>query len=147
MPNHYDSSLYAHTGCAVLKIVEIESTTGESDNTVYILYDVKTKEFIVRGQRNRSHSIVYEPYAFLCPGNNSIHLLDFVSLSICEYNSISYTLYNCTDLPYLSDDITFESLEWSCYKANEITGYDNMPHRRKTMKKYIGILQNMFNRY
>jgi len=145
MPNHYDPSMYAHTGCMVLKIVEIESTTGDSDNTVYILYDVKTKEYIVRGQRNRSYKTIFDPYSFYCKDITT--LLDFVSLSICKDNRISYTLYNCTDLPYLSDDISFESLEWSCYKANEITGYDNMPHSRKTMKKYVYIVKNMFNSY
>jgi hypothetical protein len=145
MPNDYDPSMYAHTGCMVLKIVEIESTTGDSDNTVYILYDVKTKEFVVRGQRNRSYKTEFEPYAFRCKDITT--LLDFVSLSICSYNSISYTLYNCADLPYLSDDISFDSLEWSCYKANEITGYDNMPHSRKMMKKYVYIVKNMFNSY
>jgi len=145
MSDDYDPSLYAHTGCIVLKIVEVESTTGDIDNTVYILYDVKTNEYILRGQRNRTHSIVYEPYAFRCKDLTST--LDFVSLSICSYNSVSYTLYNCTDLPYLSDDITFESLEWSCYKTNEITGYDNMSHSRKMMKKYLCIVKYMFNLY
>ena len=75
MSDDYDPSLYAHTGCIVLKIVEIESTTGDIDNTVYILYDVKTNEYIVRGQRNRSYKTEFEPYAFRCKDLTST--LDF----------------------------------------------------------------------
>ena len=141
----YDPSRYAPTDCLVFKIVETETATGEQDNTMYVLYDAVKYEFIIRGQRNPTSRTVFDAYLFRC--GDRIAVVDFLALSICEYNRVSYSLYNCTGLPMLSDDITFDLLEESCYKANEITGYDNMDFSRKTIQRYIRVVMNVFNRY
>jgi len=74
-------------------------------------------------------------------------VLDFLSLTIDGDNLVSYALYNCNDLPYSSDEITSELLDESCVKAAEIVGYDNMKLERKTLRKYVYIVGNMFNPY
>ena len=141
----YDPSLYATTDCLVFKIVETEVDSGDIDNTMYVLYDSMKYQFIVRGQRNPSCRTVFEPYSFRSNDKNA--MLDFVALSICGANRVSYSLYNCSNLPVLTDEITIDLLDESCYKANEITGYDNMEYSRKTIQKYIRMVMNVFNPY
>ncbi len=141
----YDPLRYAPADCLVFKIVEVEVSSGDQDNTIYVLYDNMKYQFIVRGLRNPSYRTTFEPYSFR--SGDMAAVLDLVVLSICEYNRVSYSLYNCTGLPMLSDDITFDLLEESCYKANEITGYDNIEHKKATIKKFIRMVMNVFNPY
>jgi len=131
--------------CLVLKIVEYERPTGDIDNTIYVLYDKKSHEYIVRGVRLPSYTIEFEPYSFRCYSPKVV--IEFILLTIDGNNIVSYSLYNCNDLPYESDDITVGLLNDSCYKAVEVVGYDNLVLTRKILKKYVDIVGNMFNPY
>ena len=131
--------------CIVLKIEETEATTGDTDNTIYVLYDTKEREYIIRGVRSPCRKTTFDPYSFSC--HSSKVVVDFLSLTICSNNTVNYSLYNCNDLPYSSDDITSELLDDSCYKAVEIVGYDNLAVERKTLRKYVDIVGSMFNPY
>ena len=131
--------------CLVLKIIETEVFSGHTDNTIYVMYDSKTYEYIVRGVRSPSYKTVFDTYSFRC--NSSIVLIDFILLTIDSSNPVSYSLYNCNDLPYKSDDITSELLDESCCKASEVVGYDNQVIDKKTLRKYVRIVGNMLNPY
>ena len=131
--------------CLVLKIVETEATTGDTDNTIYVLYDSKTREYIIRGIRSPSDTLEFEPYSFRCHCTRVV--IDFITLTIDGNNIVSYSLYNCNALPYDSDDITVDLLIYSCYKAVEVVGYDNLVLKRKTLRKYVDVIANMFNPY
>jgi len=131
--------------CIVLKIVESESHSGETDNTIYVLFDTLKREFVIRGIRASSYTTEFEPYSFRCQNINAV--CDFLSVVIDNCNIVSYALYNLADLPCYSDDITQELLDESCYKANEIVGYDNLKFNRKTLRKYVRIVYEFFNPY
>jgi hypothetical protein len=135
----------APSDCLVLKIVETEHDTGDTDNTIYVLYDSNVREYIIRGLRSPSSKDEFEPYSFRCYCTKVV--IDFIMLTIDNNNIVSYSLYNCDDLPYESDDITVGLLDDSCYKATEVVGYDNMTIDRKTLRKYVDIVGNMFNSY
>ena len=131
--------------CIVLKIVETEATSGDTDNTIYVLYDNKAREYIIRGVRSPSYKTVFDTYSFRCHSTKVVG--DFLYLTIDGSNIVSYALYNCNDLPYSSDEITSELLDESCVKRVEVIGYDNMKLERKTLQKYVDIVGNMFNPY
>jgi len=131
--------------CAVLKIVETEYGSRETDNTIYVLFDTLQREFVIRGIRSQSSTTDFDPYSFRC---KSIKVVcDFLSVVIDNSNIVSYSLYNLNDLPLNSDYITHELLNESCYKANEIVGYDNLHFNRKTLRKYVGIVYELVNPY
>jgi hypothetical protein len=56
-------------------------------------------------------------------------------------------LYNCVNLPLDSDDITFGTLESSVSFRNEVTGYDYETYNKKTLKRMLRILRNVYNYY
>jgi hypothetical protein len=131
--------------CIVLKIEEIEEDTGDTDNTIYVLYDIKNHEFIIRGVRSPNYKTTFDTYSFRC--HSSKVVIDFISFTIDSSNKVNYSLYNCNRLPSYSDDITIDTLKHSCYKSTEIVGYDNHTINRKTLRKYIDIVGNMLNPY
>ena len=131
--------------CLVLKIVETECSSGDMDNTIYVLYDNKYNEYIVRGVRSPSYKTVFETYSFRCSSKNV--LIDFISLTIDSNNIVSYSLYNCKYLPCKSDEITCELLDELSCKSAEVVGYDNLAIDRKLLQKYIDIVGNMLNSY
>lgn len=133
------------TDCIVLKIVETEYQSRDTDNTIYVLFDTLTRQFVIRGIRAASSTIDFEPYSFRCACTKVV--CDFLSLVIDNSNIVSYALYNLNDLPCYSDDINSELLDESCYKANEIVGYDNLKFNRKLLRKYVEIVRDMFNPY
>ena len=131
--------------CIVLKIEEIEATTGDIDNTIYVLYDTKAPGYISRGVRSPCRKTAFDTYSFRCYPPKVV--TNFLELTICSNNTVNYSLYNCIDLPCKSDDITVDLLDDSCYKSVEIVGYDNLAVERKTLRKYVDIVGNMFNLY
>ena len=131
--------------CIVLKIEEIENHSSDTDNTIYVLYDIKNHEYIIRGVRSATYNRTFDTYSFRCQSSKVV--IDFLSFTIDSTNKVSYSLYNCNRLPSFSDDITIDILNYSCYKSSEIVGYDNMTPNRKTLRKYIDIVGNMFNPY
>ena len=131
--------------CIVLKIVETEFNSRETDNTIYLLYDTLKREYVIRGIRTSSSTTEFDPYSFRCQQMKPV--CDFLSLVIDNNNIVSYSMYNLNDLPLYSDDITHELLEESCYKVNEIVGYDNLHFNMKTLRKYVGIVSELFNPY
>ena len=136
--------LFGSTDCLVLRIdefdCELNAICGTLDTSLYIFYDVNKKVYVIRGKRQGD-----EPYSFYCKSLDG--LKEFISTVICKTNAWSYNLYNCDNLPEHSDDITFEVLGNSVGKYNEIVGYDYENYDKKTLKKMLRILRNVYNYY
>lgn len=129
------------TDCLVLRIDEFDYISHKLDTSMYIFYDVNEEVYAIRGKRPDS----WETYSFYC---DTMHdLLDFVRTVICKSNLWSYSLHNCDNLPLDSDDITFGTLESSVTKENEVTGYDYQTYSKKTLKRMLRILRNVYNYY
>lgn len=128
--------------CLVLKLEEIDINSGKLDTSIYILYDVKNKYYVVRGKRQYDSL----SYSFTCECEKK--LVDFLEYIICSFNLVNEKLYNYVNLSYDSNNITFEFLEENEYKINELSGYDNVKKiKRCKLLKTLRILKNVFNYY
>ena len=134
------------TDCLVLKIIEFtDSEKNEIDTTLYILFDTKNCDFIVRGKRSTIKKNVAKEFNFTC--NSSESLIDFISIAICKENLSTYIFYNYDNLPFYSNNITFDFLNKNFNSQNEIAGYEKLKYSRKRLTKYIDILKSVFNFY
>lgn len=130
------------TDCLVLRIDEFDCDNKSIlDTSMYILYDTNEDIYVIRGKRPGT----WETYSFYCDTMHGVK--DFVSTVICKHNLWSYSLYSCDNLPLDSDDITFGTLENKVSKYNEITGYDYQKYNKKTLKRMLRILRNVYNYY
>jgi len=132
------------TDCLVLKIEEHEIDTKELDTTLYILYDKKEHHFIVRGKRF-SKKIYPAVYSYNCEFAHE--LAKFITFVICMKNQWTYTLYNYDNLPYKSDEITYDFFERNDSREYELGAYDRQKYNKKELLKNLRILRNVFNYY
>ena len=129
----------------VLKIEERNPKSGELDTTVYIIYDKKEHNYVVRGKRSVINNIGACTYSFVC--NDHIDLADFLSFVICKKNWWTYVLYNYDNLSYDSNDITYEFLKENDSNVYELTGYNCENYSRKRLSTTLRMLRNVFNYY
>lgn len=132
------------TDCLVLKIEERSPYKNVLDTIIYILYDKKEHHFVIRGKRY-SKNIVDYPFSFIC--EFAEELADFISFAIDKDEKWSYILYNYDNLPYTSNEISYDFLEKNESIEYEIAGYDNQKYNRNTLLKNLRMLRNVFNYY
>lgn len=144
MNEYMDSQNIISTDCLVLKIVEFDTETHKSDTELYVIYDKMQEHFMIRGKRRDTRKITSAPYSFNC--DTAANVYDFINLTICRYNLISYTLYNYDNL---TDDNTFEFLYNCNDPAYEIVGYDNikLSKNKKHILKVLRSLREVYNHY
>jgi hypothetical protein len=133
------------TDCLVLKIEERNANTKELDTTVYIIYDKREHNYVVRGQRCPLKYSDSCTYSFVCKDYRD--LADFLSFVICRKNLWTYVLYNYDNLHYDSNDITYEFLKEYESSIYELSGYNNEMYSRKNLCKLLRMLRNVFNYY
>jgi hypothetical protein len=131
--------------CLVLKIEEHDIGTNELDTTLYILYDKKYHNYVVRGRRRLTPNHSSCEYAFVC--ENVYDLLYFITFVISKNNLWTYVLYNYDNLPVESDEITFEFLYNYDHSDYELAAYDKMKYRRRNLINNLRMLRNVFNFY
>jgi hypothetical protein len=132
------------TDCLVLKIEENDTDTKDLDTTLFILYDKKEHEFVIRGKRF-SKNMDSCTYSFNC--EFAEELADFISFVICTKNKWSYSLYNYDNLPNTSSDISYEFMSDNSSRIYELTGYDYEKYDRSKLLKHLRMLRNVFNYY
>jgi hypothetical protein len=132
------------TDCLVLKIEENDVDTKDLDTTLFILYDKKEHEFVIRGKRF-SKNMDSCTYSFNC--EFAEELADFISFVICKKNKWSYSLYNYDNLPNTSSDISYEFMSDNSSRIYELTGYDYEKYDRSKLLKHLRMLRNVFNYY
>jgi hypothetical protein len=119
------------TDCLVLRIDEFDCDSNKLDTSMYVFYDTNEELYVIRGKRQNT----WETYSFYCYKMHDT--MDFVRTVICKSNLWSYSLYNCSNLPLDSDDITFGTLESSVTSDNEITGYDHQNYNEEEVLNQI----------
>lgn len=124
--------------CLILKVEEVDTESNEIDNKIFILFDKNTETYLIRGMRT-------ETYSF--SSKTSDDVLDFLAFVIDNQNQLNYRLYNNTELPWESHDITFEQLTESLKNSKELVGYDNINFSKKTLQTRIKILRYVYNYY
>ena len=133
------------TDCLVLKIEERDQVTEELDTTVYVIYDKGNHNYVVRGKRVECKNGESCTYSFVCKDYRD--LADFLSFVMCKNNLWTYVLYNYDNLPYDSNDITYECLKECESNVYELAGYNNLDYSRKRLCSILRMLRNVFNYY
>jgi len=133
------------TDCLVLKIEERDVVTKDLDTTVYIIYDKKEHNYVVRGKRSPLKHCDSCTYSFICKDRSDLE--DFLSFVVCRKNLWTFVLYNYDNLPYDSNDITYEFLKEYESNVYELSGYNNTKYSRKSLSLTLRMLRNVFNYY
>ena len=137
--------------CLVLKIEERCRETGDLVTTFFILYDKKENNYVLRGKiknlntdtSNKKGAI----FSFISKSNHDLE--DFLHFSICNQNKLTYVLYTFDDLPFNSNNITYEDLIAKKYEKTsyEIAGYENKSYKKTDVLRNLRMLENVFNYY
>jgi len=141
--------------CLVLKIIEYEKFDSDMDREtlnrykdmrIFIIYDIHKRSFIIRGKRRPTSLVRTLPFSYECTKKPDV--LDFIQLLIPTEHYFSMELYNVTDLPTNSNEITYQNLSKSCKLSSMIVAYDNenvsSPDR---IHKSLYSLQHIYNEY
>ena len=133
--------------CLVLMIEEIEDNSKEIDHVLFILYDTQIGKYVIRGKRSSTNAQNYEPYSFTCIHKR--HVSDFIDTIICSHNQLTLALYNYDNLPYDSDDITFDFLKENVERSYELAAFDDIEYNDtyNIQKNMLSILKNVTNEY
>jgi hypothetical protein len=133
------------TDCLVLKIEERDQYTDSLDTTIYVIYDKKDHNYVVRGKRRATEKADSCTYSFVC--YYAEDLADFLSFVMCKSSLWTYVLYNYDNLSYDSNEITYEFLNECESNIYELAGYNNLKYSRKSLCKTLRMLRNVFNYY
>jgi len=129
--------------CLVLKIEEHCSEGKGIDTTLYVLYDKKEHNYVLRGKRQNFLDKSPCVYSFIC--DHTKVLADFISFVVDKENHWSYTLYNYDNLPYESYDITYDFFKKYESQEYELAGYDNVKYTRKEIIRNLRMLRKVYN--
>ena len=136
---------YTVPDCLVLKLEEVDINSKEIDTVVFILYDAKKSEYVIRGQRTRT--VTYDSCTYSFISNSIPDVVNFLQYVICKSNLVNETLYNYDNLSNNSNNITFEFLQEYEDKEYELSGYNNLKLSKKRLVRNLNILRNVFNYY
>jgi hypothetical protein len=132
--------------CLVLKIEENELITKEIDTTLFILYDKKEENYVIRGKRREFKSgAESSAYSFVC--KDIFALTFFISFVLCKSNLWTFVLYNYDNLPCKSEEITYEFLKDYESPIYELSAYDMEKFSRKKLLNILDMLKNVSNEY
>jgi hypothetical protein len=131
--------------CLVLMIEEYDIDNVRTDNTVYVLYDQKDEQYVIRGKRNDTKNIKGCCFSFNCKNIKSLEY--FISFIICKNNLWNFTLYNYDNLPYRSENITYDYLSDNASSEIELSGYDKTNYSKEKLKNLLKTIKNVFNNY
>jgi hypothetical protein len=131
--------------CLVFKFEEVEKETGNIDNTIYVLFDQRTENYVVRGQRRWTPKIQSCSYSFEC--DNQCDLADFLQYIVCSDNRVNEILYNYDNLPDDSNSVTYEFLHDYDHSDYEISGYNGKKFNRRRLFRMLRMLRKISNEY
>lgn len=131
--------------CLVFKFEEVEKDTDKIDTTMYVLYDKREHQYVIRGQRRCCGKRDSCTFSFVC--EYAHELADFLQYNVCKDNRVNEILYNYDNLPADSCDITFEFLSEYDHQDYEISGYNGMKFTTKRLLRNLRMLRNVNNVY
>ena len=131
----------------ILCIEECDSanTNSQVDTRLFIGWNIKDKDYFVRGKRDDTTRTNYVPYAFHCESAQDLY--DFIKITMGD-SQVNYILYNFNNIDLIPiDEITYEFLEENMDKNYEVTGYDDSGMTRSKTLRYLRVLKNTYNWY
>jgi hypothetical protein len=141
--------------CLVLKIIEYEKFNEDMDQDtlnrykdlrVFILYDVNKGTFIIRGKRRPTTIVRTLPFSYECSRTSDV--MEFIRLLVPSEHVYSIELYNATDLPTNSNEITYKKLCKLCKMPSMIIAYDNENiNDTQRLSRTLYSLRHVYNLY
>lgn len=131
------------SNCLIFRIDEFDCDTKEIDAVIFVIYDHVDETFVIRGNRSGKGKL-YEPYNFYCDKLKNV--LRFISSAISKDSIFSFSIHDDNNLPYFSDDISYQLLFNTTNLHNhEILGYDDQKYDENLLKKYLKLLRSFYN--
>ena len=131
--------------CLVLKIEERDVDTLELDTTLYIFYDKKYHNYVIRGRRRVTCKYNSCEYSFVCEDLDD--LVYFITFVIEKKNLWTYVLYNYDNFPIDSNEICFDFMVNNDHVDYELGAYDNEKYDSRRLRSNLIMLRNVFNFY
>jgi hypothetical protein len=130
----------------VLRIDEVVEDRYSPD-VMFIFYDPVIHMYVIRGKSGGSKSI---PYSFSCETKSDV--MDFIRTIYPYADSRNKTechisLINYSDLPFDSDDVSYNYLVAGHHRNNEIMGQDYSQMERVIINRFLRILRYVRNEY
>ena len=129
--------------CLVLEIY-VNNQIFDERKRVFVWYDSYERRFFLRGKNDDTEIISYNPFNF--KSKRAYHVADFVQLIIDKKSILKVAMYNFMDLPFSSNDITFEMLETN-ENAELIYMNENYPLKYHKLTYLMKTLENIYNSY
>ena len=137
--NSVDEEYFNTPDCLVLEIFSNNESYSESRKT-YILYDVNERNFILRSKQAE-----YTDLNFKC--KNASELADFLYLLFDKRSFLEVTIYNYKNLPWTSEEITFDFFNECNEFLDVVYTNDDFPLKAKKLRHLLKILKNIYNNY
>jgi hypothetical protein len=129
--------------CLVLEIYANMNNVDERKR-IFVWYDSVERRFFLRGKPDDSETISYNSFNF--KSKRASHIADFLSLIINKRSVLEVAVYNFTDFPLSSNDITFEML-YTNDTADIIYMHNDYPLKHEKMRYLLNMLSNIYNSY
>ena len=129
--------------CLVLEIY-VNMNNVDERKRIFVWYDSVERRFFLRGKPDDNETISYNPFNF--KSKRASHIADFLSFIINKRSVLEVALYNFTDFPLSSNDITFEMLETN-ENAEIIYMHDDYPLKHEKLRYLLNMLSNIYNSY
>lgn len=136
----------------VVKIFE-KNEDGREINRMYIFYDHNLCTFGIRG----GHTSKYEKITSYSYYSDHVSgVINMVNALSAKFVKLSMCLVNYTNLPAISDNITYELLLFNDLSLNEMVGFDydksflnkkEMSLVVRELEKYLKLMVNVYNDY
>lgn len=129
--------------CLVLEIY-VNMNNVDERKRIFVWYDSVERRFFLRGKPDDNETISYNPFNF--KSKRASHIADFLTFIINKRSVLEVALYNFTDFPLSSNDITFEMLETN-ENAELIYMHDDYPLKHEKLRYLLNMLSNIYNSY
>jgi hypothetical protein len=129
--------------CLVLEIY-VNMNNVDERKRIFVWYDSVEHRFFLRGKPDDNETISYNPFNF--KSKRASHIADFLTFIINKRSVLEVALYNFTDFPLSSNDITFEMLETN-ENAELIYMHDDYPLKHEKLRYLLNMLSNIYNSY
>jgi len=119
------------------------------DTRIFVTYDHDAKSYIINGKRvdifskKGRNKTNFQPFVFCTEESNEV--ADFILLSFCRTNNMSYILYNYNNLPEDACDMSYDFMENNMDRRYEITAFDNIVARKTLIKRLVKMTRYMYN--
>jgi hypothetical protein len=133
--------------CLVLKIEEHDFDSLDLLATVYVFYDKRYSNFVIRGRKESQENNNTSNGDFSYNGDTVFELENFLSFVVYKKNWWSRTLYSCDNLPSVSEEITFENLTACVENSTELASYIQKKYSQSDLINTLDMVRAIYNYY